>query len=149
VGVVVGNPDDNSTSVVVPAQPVFPPGDDGKPKVRAQEQVPCSAIATDHCCAMPWHVGPWAPPLPLAAQHPSPRTRVQITFMLPPGVGTNRALRVLVYPSYRVELASISDPIKASHAPKTQRLPSSSLAKPSESPLVALEKPHSAYMLAF
>ncbi len=147
MGVVVGNPDDNSTSVVVPAQPVFPPGDDGKPKVRAQEQVACSAsyhipLLCDAVACGTMGTSP-------AAQHPSPRTRMQITFMLPPGVGTNRALRVLVYPSYRVELASISDPIKASHAPKTQRLPSSSLAKPSESPLVALEKPHSAYMLAF
>jgi hypothetical protein len=44
VGVLVGNPEDGSTSVVVPAQFVFPPGDDGKPKVRPQEQVRTSAL---------------------------------------------------------------------------------------------------------
>jgi hypothetical protein len=38
--------------------------------------------------------------------------RMQVSFLLPPGVGTSRALRVLVYPSYRVELASVSNPLQ-------------------------------------
>lgn len=37
---------------------------------------------------------------------------MQVSFLLPPGVGTSRALRVLVYPSYRVELASVSNPLQ-------------------------------------
>ncbi len=33
VDILVGNPEDTSVSVRVPATPVFPPGDDGRPKV--------------------------------------------------------------------------------------------------------------------
>jgi hypothetical protein len=39
VSVLLGNPEDNSVSARLPAQPVFPPGDDGKPKIRAIETV--------------------------------------------------------------------------------------------------------------
>ena len=39
VDVIVGNPEDGSVSSRIPAQPVFPPGDDGSPRVRAVEQV--------------------------------------------------------------------------------------------------------------
>lgn len=71
VAVQVGNAEDNTRSAWIPAQPWYPPGDDGSPRVRANESV---------------------------------------QFVLPPGVGTNRTVRVAVYPGLNADLAIISSP---------------------------------------
>lgn len=71
VVVQIGNTEDSTVSALLPAQPVFPPGDDGTPKIRVNESV---------------------------------------QFQLPPGVGTGRAVRVIVYPSVYNNLAVSSNP---------------------------------------
>lgn len=73
VVVVFGNPADGTQSGWLPTQPVYPPGDNGQPKVRPNET---------------------------------------IQFFLPPGVGTGRAVQVLVYPASHTSLTVASDPGK-------------------------------------
>ncbi len=72
VAIQIGNTEDGTLSQLLPAQPVFPPGDNGTPRIRPNETV---------------------------------------RFTLPPGVGVNRAVRVVVYPSVFTSLAVSSSPL--------------------------------------